>query len=136
MSNRDQSSTRMHSSRMRTARSSSRQSGRGLPQCMLGYTNPLPGCGPRDPPGMGLETSPPRVWAWRPPPPVGVWRTPWRLARHAGISPARHAGISPARHAGIPPPLSTEFLTHVTENITLSQTSFAGGKNGLERRFK
>ena len=26
---------------------------RGLPQCMLGYT---PGCGPGDPPGVGLET--------------------------------------------------------------------------------
>ena len=37
--------TRMHSSRMRTARSSSRQA-EGLPQCMMG--------------------SPP-VWAWRPP---------------------------------------------------------------------
>ena len=27
-----------------------------------------------------------------------------------------------------PPPLWTEFLTHASENITLSQTSFAGGK--------
>ena len=27
------------------------------------------------------------------------------------------------------PPLWTEFLTHVTENITLPQTSFAGGNN-------
>ena len=43
--------TRMHSSRMRTARSSSHQpgGGGGLPQCMLGYTNP-PGCGPGEPP--------------------------------------------------------------------------------------
>ena len=29
------------------------------------------------------------------------------------------------------PPLWTEFLTHASENITLSQTSFAGGKNCL-----
>ena len=27
------------------------------------------------------------------------------------------------------PPLWTEFLTHASENITLPQTSFAGGKN-------
>ena len=35
----------------------------------------------------------------------------------------------PARHAGIPPPPPpwTEFLTHASENITLPQTSFAGG---------
>ena len=33
----------------------------------------------------------------------------------------------PAR--GVYSPLCTEFLTHATENITLPQTSFAGGKN-------
>ena len=69
----------MHSSRMRTAHSSSRLRGGGghLPQCMLGY-----------PPGVGLETphlstSPPQVWAWRPParllnlpPPVWALRPP------------------------------------------------------------
>ena len=78
--------TRMHSSRMRTARSSSRWMGGCLPQCMLGYTTPL-GVGletPRPNPstfplGVGLETPPgqtpealPWVWAWKP-------------ARHAGI---------------------------------------------------
>ena len=31
--------------------------------------------------------------------------------------------------AQVLPPPWTEFLTHATENITLSQTSFAGGKN-------
>ena len=46
----------MHSSRTRTACSSSRLPG-DLPQCMLGYT-PL---------GVGLETPSPWVWAWRPP---------------------------------------------------------------------
>ena len=60
--------TRMHSSRMRTARSSSRRE--GLPQCMLGYTpwewacrpprvrawKPSPGVGLEPPPSMGLET--------------------------------------------------------------------------------
>ena len=30
-----------------------------------------------------------------------------------------------------PPPLWTEFLTHASENITLPQTSFAGGNNKL-----
>ena len=116
----------MHSSRMRTTRSSSCLLGGCLPQCMLRSA---------------------QVWAWIP--------LPWRTARHAGIPPlqrpARHAGIPPpppwrpARHAGIPPPPPgdlqgmlgyqlqcmpppcTEFLTHVTENITLPQTSFAGG---------
>ena len=28
-----------------------------------------------------------------------------------------------------PPPLWTEFMTHASENITLPQTSFAGGEN-------
>ena len=71
--------TRMHSSRMCTARSSSRLLG-GLPQCMLGYPpgvgleTPLcvgletPGCGPGDPPRPDPSTSP-CVWAWNPPPP-------------------------------------------------------------------
>ena len=108
----------------------------------------------RLPRGVGLETPPgqthqlpPWVWAWRPPQarppqarplnfPLGC--STWRTARHVGISPpppwipARHAGISPpAMHAGIPP--WTEFLTHTSENITLPQTSFAGGKNSIHR---
>ena len=93
----------------------------------------------RPPLGVGLETS--QVWAWRPPKPdpstsplgVGLetckvyWDTtpsPWIPARHAGIPPAMHAGIPP------PSPPCTEFLTHAYENITLPQTSFAGGNNG------
>ena len=31
---------------------------------------------------------------------------------------------------GTPPPW-TEFFTHASENITLQQTSFAGGKDGI-----
>ena len=86
----------MHSSRLRTARSSSCLLMGGLPQYMLGYPpgvgleTPQPdpstsslGVGletPRPDPstsplGVGLETSlarppnlPPWVWAWRPPP--------------------------------------------------------------------
>ena len=136
---------------MCTTRSSSHLLG-GLPQCMLdtpqvwawrppwvwawrpprcGPGDP-PGCGPRDPSrpdpstsplGVGLETPPgqtpqlpPWVWAWRP-------------ARHAGIPPIPPR--IPARHAGIPPPLWTEFLTHASENITLPQTSFAGGNKNF-----
>ena len=57
---------RIHSSRMRTAHSSSCLGGGGLSQCMLGYT-PW-GVGLETPPGVGLETPAPRVWAWRPPP--------------------------------------------------------------------
>ena len=34
-----------------------------------------------------------------------------------------------SQHALRQTPLWTEFLTHATENITLPQTSFAGGKN-------
>ena len=72
---------------------------------------------------------PPLVWAWRPPgqtPQLSPWVWAWKPARHAGIPPsdaAMHAGIPP------PPPPWTEFLTHATENITLPQTSFAGGNN-------
>ena len=36
-------------------------------------------------------------------------------------------GIPACTEADLPPPL-TEFLTHATENITLPQTSFPGGK--------
>ena len=72
--------TRIHSSRMRTARSSSCLWGGGgcLPQCMLEYT-PL-GLGldthPNTPLGVGLDT--PLVSVWTPPsqtpqPPLWVW---------------------------------------------------------------
>ena len=111
--------------------------GGGLPQFMLGYfpgCGPVdpPGCGPGDPPGcgpgtplgVGLET--PQVRAWRPPrsdlstSPLGVgletckacWDTiPW-------ISAAMHAGI---------PPAPVNRMTDRCKNITLPQTSFAGG---------
>ena len=58
----------MHSSRMHTARSSSRLlewGGWGACLSACWDTHHLPGCGPGDPPGVGLET--PSVWAWRPP---------------------------------------------------------------------
>ena len=79
--------TRMHSSRMRSARSSSRLLGGGacLPQCMLGYTPHR--CGPGDIP---------QVWAWRPPgcgpgdPPM-----PNPLNFPYGCGPGDHPGQTP-----------------------------------------
>ena len=97
--------------------------GVGLDQIPLNF--PL-GCGPGpDPPQL-----PPWVWAWtrspQLPPWLWAWRPPpfWRLA-------ARHAGIPPIMHAGIPPPTPPPVnrITDRCKNITLPQTSFAGGKN-------
>ena len=78
--------TRMHSSRMRTARSSIRRGG-------LHQAHP-----PEADTPLGADTPPSRH-------PPGA-DTP-------------------------PTPLWTEFLTHAYENITLPQTSFAGGKNKI-----
>ena len=61
-------------------------------------------------------------------------------ARLLTVSPSMHcAGPGPGgclvlggvvyQHALRQTPLWTEFLTHATENITLSQTSFAGGND-------
>ena len=44
------------------------------------------------------------------------------------------SGGYPSMHWGRPP-LWTEFLTHPTENITLIQTSFAGGKKDWYKAF-
>ena len=111
----------MHSSRMRTSRSSSHRGGGCLSQCMLG-------CPPRPDPSTS-----PWVWAWRCPPGVGLTSllgvglenppsprpdpstsplgVAWRPARHAGIPPHTpppetccKAGIPPTMHAGIPTP--------------------------------
>ena len=111
----DKYSTRMHSSRMRTDRSSSRQG--GLPQCMLGYTH-TPVCGPGKPPppppGVGLETPnlarplnfPPWVWAWKP-------------SRHAGIPPPPPPPETYCKSCWDTTPLLwTEWLTDGCKNIT------------------
>ena len=45
-------------------------------------------------------------------------------------------GVVVSQHALKQTPLWTEFLTHATENITLPQTSFAGGKNELKYELK
>ena len=60
------------------------------------------------------------------------------LAR--GISLLGGLGVSlpgewyPSMHWGRHSPLWTEFLTHATENITLPQTSFVGGKKDVHWR--
>ena len=78
----------MDSSRMRTARSSSRVGGEGvsapvhagIPPWVWAWIPPQvwvwrpPGCGPRDAPGQTPQL-PPWVWAWRP-------------ARYTGIPPS------------------------------------------------
>ena len=120
-------STRMHSSRMRTAHSSSRHGGWvstppgkiplkfplgvGLDQIPLNF--PL-GCGPAlDPPQL-----PPWVW--------GLDQIPLNFPLGVGLEPPPRTRSRPPPKDQAPSPW-TEFLTHVCENITLPQTSFAGG---------
>ena len=99
--------TRMHSSRMRTAHSSSRQPG-GSAYVHAGIHSPgcwpgdPPWCGPGTPPGLGLETS--WVWAWRP-------------ARHAGIHPLGDLQGMLGYHPS--PPVNT--ITDTCKNITFPQ---------------
>ena len=89
----------MHSSRMRTARSSS---------------HPGEVCLHQAPP----QSRPPRS---RPPQEQAPhWRP---AARHAGIAPAMHAGIAPpwrpaARHAGIPPTMHAGIAPPREQNHT------------------
>ena len=122
----------MHSSRMRTARSSSRPGGLHPPppeQTPPEQTPPAP-----DQAHPTWEQTPSR-----PSTPLGAdsldkappWTRQSPAARHAGI-----AHLPAARHAGIPPPtlLWTEFLTHASENITLPQTSFLRAVIKLSRR--
>ena len=79
----------MHSSRMRTARSSSR------------------------PGGVSTRLSPPKE------------AQPQEEAPPLEEAAPREEAAPP----GGSTPLWIEFLTHTSENITLPQTSFAGGKN-------
>ena len=104
------------------------------------------GCGPGSDPPLFL----PWVWAWKGSPWQGgllgrgsPWRgvslaggSPWQGVSLVGGSPWQ--GVSLAGEGGSPcqgasflgdPPPWTEFLTHASENITLPQTSFAGGNN-------
>ena len=100
-------STRMHSSSMRTARSSSRRGGgsasvhAGIHPRRCGSGEPLrwgpgdpTGCGPGNPPARPLNL----------PPGCGPGNLQGMLGYPPPWRPARHAGIPPARHTGIPPP--------------------------------
>ena len=97
----------MHSSRMRTAHSSSHLLGVCLSAC---WDTAPPGPGPGHPPGVGLDTPPGQT----PQPPPWVWAWTHPLVR----SPSPLPGPGP-RHL----PRWTEFLTHASENITLPQLS-------------
>ena len=101
----------------------------------LGAWRPTPRCGPGDPPRPSPSTSP-LVWAWRPLPgqiaqlPLWVWA--WRPARHAGIPPhplgdlQDMLGYHLQCMLGYHPPVIR--MRDRCKNITLPQTSFAGGK--------
>ena len=112
---------------MCTARSSSRPRG-GLPQCMLGYTPPLPRCGPGDPPCCKAcwDTTCNACWDTTPSPPCGQTRVPTFLDWQNSLTfpaytfysihtpPFPGVGLdtpcckacwdTTAMHAGIPPP--------------------------------
>ena len=110
----------MHSSRMRTARSSSRLLEGGVCLSACWDTHPL---------GVGLETprpdlsTSPWVWAWRPPQPdpsTSPWVWAWRPPTHQTPRPPPWVWVwRPARHTGIPAPPVNRM------------TSFAGGKKEL-----
>ena len=100
---------------------------------VLSWRPPL-GVGLETPLGMGLET--PQVWAWKPPQarplnfPLGCG--PGDLQGMLGYPPGYLQGML-GYHLqcmlGYHHSLWTEFLTYASENITLPQTSFEGGKN-------
>ena len=87
-----------------------------------------PGCGPGEPLYVGLK-DPPWVWARRPPgqtpqPPHGCG---------SGDHPGDLQGMLGYHLQGVlgyHPPW-TEFLKHASVNITLPQTSFAGGNKSI-----
>ena len=135
----------MHSSRMRTTRSSSCLRGGGV--CHSAYWDTPPGVGLEALSGVGLETQPqPQARPLNFPLGVGLetpaaqtpqlppWVWAWRPARHAGLPPPPPGYLQGMLGYHLQcmlgyyhPPMWTEFLTHASENITLPQTSFAGG---------
>ena len=126
--------TRMHSSRMRTAHSSSHHGGVGLgvglDQIPLNF--PL-GCGPEsDPPQL-----PPWVWAWIRSPSTSSLGVGLELPQdqappdQAPLGPGNPPGTrhSPLDQAPPPGPGTPCGQTHTCKHITLPQTSFAGGND-------
>ena len=109
----------MHSSRMRTARSSSRHGGGvGLDQIPLNF--PL-GCGPGpDPLNFPLGCVP------GDPPPSQIPLNPPPL----GCGPGNLRGMTPPPDQAPAPHPPVNRITDTCKNITLPQTSYAGGKNG------
>ena len=128
----------MHSGRMRTTHSSNHPQGRSA-SVHAGIHNPL-GCGPGDPPGcgsgdpplgVGLETLPLDV-AVENPPGQTLSFPPW-CGPGDPLDTCKACWDTPCNACWDTTPLvSTEFLTHASENITLPQTSFAGGNYRLE----
>ena len=133
--------TRMHSSRMLTARSSNRHGGSPHPPLRATPPGQIPlnfllRCGPGpDPPQL-----PPWLWAWTRSPstsplavgldqipinfplgcgpgpdPLPPWVWSWKPARHVGIPPP---GRPAARHAGIPPAMHAGIAHPPVSRIT------------------
>ena len=82
-----------------------------------------PRCGPGDPPGVDLETPLARPLNF--PPGCGPGDPPGQTPQ---LPPGYGSEDPPAaRHAGMPPPMNR--MTDRCKNITLPQTSFAGGND-------
>ena len=118
--------TRMHSSRMRTAHSSSHLLGEGVSASVhAGIYTPWVWAWRSPPPGVGLETPPsqtpklpPWVWAWRPPqsdPSTSPWVWAWRpLNLPPGCGSVDLQGM-----LGYHPP-PPDRMTDTCKNITFS----------------
>ena len=130
-----QSVTRMHSSRMRTARAFTVCRSLLLGGCTWSW-----GVVPGGVPGLGVwSQGGVPSWSWRGIPGLGgvpVWSRGCTCLVLGGVVPgvlAWSGGCTWSREgctwSGTPP--RTEFLTHASEIITLPETSFAGGKNEL-----
>ena len=78
---------------------------------------------------------PPQLWAMETPPATTCSNPPhWVWAMHTSLAmtPQIRPQCGPRDLIGMlgyPPPPWTEFLRHACENITIRQTSFAGGNN-------
>ena len=109
--------TRMHSSRMRTARSSSQVFSSvhaGIHPLGVGLETPL-GVGLEIPPGVSLETRPGQTPQF--PPGCGPGNLQGLLGYHLQCMLGYHTPMN--------------RMTDRCKNITLPQTSFAGGKNRI-----
>ena len=102
-----------------------------------GHACPTPGMhAPLATQPLAMHTPLPHMPPGHAPPPLGT-HTPGHTHPPWACTPPRHA-CPPAMHAPLAmhTPLWTEFLTHASENITLPQTSFAGGKYSAQYKTK